>query len=117
MPLEHLDTLFHGHPDLPLPDGDQALREVRIVLGDELERHHEVVDVVEHQGLVAGIGMLPLEKGHGVLAPVPQRVEVVGRVVTVVEAVTIALVRGPPAGQSCVHERAKRGKGNSPGYR
>lgn len=91
MPLEHGDALVHRHADLPLADGDHALGEVLVVLGQELDCHHEVVDVVKDQGVVGGVGVLGLEESHRVVTPVAERVEMMRRVVAVVEAVTVAL--------------------------
>lgn len=91
MPLEHFDSLLHRHADLCLPNGNHALGKVRIVLGKQLDRHHQVVDVVKDQCPIRGIGVLGLEKGSRVVAPMSHRVQVVRGVVTVIEAVAVAL--------------------------
>lgn len=94
MSLEHGDPLIHRHPDLPLANGDHAFGEMRVVLAQERKCHHEVVDVVEDQGIIGGVGVFGLEECHWVLAPVAERVQMVRGVVSVIEAVTIALVEG-----------------------
>lgn len=91
VPLQHLSPLLHGHPDLRLADGHHAPGQLHVVLAQQRDRHHEVVDIVEDEGAVGGVRVLGFEEGDGVLAPVPQRVEVVRGVVAVVEAVAIAL--------------------------
>lgn len=107
MSPEHGGPLLHGHADLLLADGHHALSQPGIVLAQQRDRHEEVVDVVEDQGAVRGICVLGLEEGHRVLAPVSHRVEMMRGVVSVIEAVTVALVNS----QLPVLEAAKGGRG------
>jgi hypothetical protein len=65
---------------------------VGVVLHEQPDRDHEVVDVVKDEGLLGGVGFLLPEEGDGVVPPVAPRVEVVRGVVAVVVAVAVALV-------------------------
>lgn len=85
-----LRALLDAHLHLHITDGDQAACEVHVVFGQQAKRDHEVVDVVEDEGLLVGVGGFLGEEGRGVVAPVAERVEVVRRVVAVVEAVAVA---------------------------
>ena len=94
MSLQHGDPLVHGHGDLVGAYRHEAAREALVVLHQEADGDHEVVDVVEDQGALLGVGVLLLEEGLGVVAPVAEGVEVVRGVVPVVEAVAVALRMG-----------------------
>jgi hypothetical protein len=64
---------------------------MHIVLGEQGEGDHQVVDVVEDERVLVRVLLLLREESNGVLAPVAERVEVVRGVVAVVEAVAVAL--------------------------
>lgn len=87
---QHLGLFFQRHADL-VAHGDEALGEVHVVLHDEADGDHDVVDVLEGECVLAGVLVLLLQESDGVLAPVAQRVEVVRGVVAVVEAEAVAL--------------------------
>ena len=53
--------------------------------------HHQIIDVVKHQRPARAIRFFRLQEMHRLLAPVAERVEVVGGVVAVVEAEAVAL--------------------------
>lgn len=88
--LEHLYPLLMAHLDL-VADGHHAPCEVVIVLAKEVDGDHDVVDIGEHQRMLGCVFVFGLEECGGVLAPVTEGVQVVGRVVSVVEAVSVTL--------------------------
>ena len=90
MSPEQRSPLLEGERDL-VANGDHAAGEVVVVFHEQADSDHEVVDVVEDQGTLLGVGLLLLQERAGVVAPVPQRVQVVRGVVPVVEAVAVAL--------------------------
>lgn len=63
-----------------------------IVFSHQPVRDHQVVDIVEDEGTVGAVELFLLKEVDGVVAPVAAGVEVVGSMVAVVEAVTVALV-------------------------
>lgn len=63
-----------------------------IVLHQEPDSDHEVVDVVEDQCTLLGVCLLLMEECLRVVPPVAQGVEVVGRMIPIVEAVSVALL-------------------------
>lgn len=67
---------------------------MRVVAREQAHRHHEVVDVAEDKGVLAGVAGAVAEEGGGVVAPVAEGVEVVGCVVAVVVAVAVGLLKG-----------------------
>ena len=92
--LEVSHALIHRHVDLLLANGNQALCQMVVVLGDQAEGDDVVVDVVEDQRLLSCVFGLGLHKVDGVFTPVTHGVEVMGRVVPVVVAVSVALKGG-----------------------
>lgn len=62
-----------------------------VVLAQQRDGQHEVVDVVEDERVLVRILLLLRQEGDGVVAPMPQRVEMVRGVVAVVVAVAVAL--------------------------
>lgn len=76
-----------------------------------LSYHHEVIDVVEYEGSACAVRFLGLEEMDRLLTPMPPRVEMVGCVVAVIEAVTVALHRC-----ECLVTPAKRAKINVPAH-
>lgn len=91
MALEQGCALIQGHGDL-VANGHHAPGEGLVVLEHEPRGDHEVVNVVEDEGVLLGVQRLALDECGWVLAPVAEGVEVVGCVVAVVEAVAVALV-------------------------
>lgn len=66
---------------------------MHVVLLQQLESEEKVVNVVEDQRTTLAVCFFRLEEVHWLLAPMPSGVEVVGCVVAVVEAESIALVK------------------------
>jgi hypothetical protein len=66
---------------------------VKIVLLHQLDRDHEIIDVVENQRLFRGVHLLLSQERNGVVAPVTQGIQMVRCVVAVVVAVSVALCR------------------------
>jgi hypothetical protein len=62
-----------------------------IVLQQEPNGDHQVVDVVKDQCAFLGVGVLLVEECLWMVTPVTQWVEVVRGMVPIVEAVTVAL--------------------------
>lgn len=89
---QHVCDFLARHVNL-VADGHEAVGEVEVVVAHESEGHHVVVDVVEDEGATVAVGGFGLEEVNGLLAPVAAGVEVVGCVVAVVEAETVALCR------------------------
>jgi hypothetical protein len=88
--LQHLYLIVERELHL-VSHGYEALRNVLIVLPQQVDREEEVVNVVEHNCVFVRILFLLREEGDGVLAPMAERVEVMGSMVAVVVAVAIAL--------------------------
>ena len=59
---------------------------MQVVLPQQRESKHQIIDIVEHQRAAVSVGFLGLQEMNGLLAPVSEGVEVVGGVVAVVEA-------------------------------
>jgi hypothetical protein len=64
---------------------------VLVVLHQEPNGDHEIVDVVEDQCPLLGIRLLLVEEGLRMVTPVAERVEVMGGMVPIVKAVTVTL--------------------------
>ena len=62
-----------------------------VILAQQGDSQHEVVDVIEHECMFVGVLRLLREEGDGVVAPVAERVEVMRGVVAVVVAVAVTL--------------------------
>jgi hypothetical protein len=90
MPLEHLCPLFQCHMDL-ITQRDEATCEVHVVFPKQSDGDEDEVDVMEDESGFIGVDLLTLEKGIGVLPPVPHRIQMVRGVIAVVEAVAVAL--------------------------
>ena len=82
--MAHADLRAHGH-EMP--------REGVVVFGQTAVGDHQVVDAGEGEGALGLVVCLCFEEGGGVGFPVAARVEVVGGVVAVVEAVAVGLGR------------------------
>ena len=90
LPPQHLRNLTFLHTNL-VPDRHQTLSQLHVILPQQRNRHHDVVDIVENERAVGGVLGFGFREGKGVVAPVPARVEVVRGVVAVVEAVAVGL--------------------------
>lgn len=80
--MAHADLVAHRH---------QTPGQVVVILPHEPDGDHDVVDVVEDEGAAVPVLRLGLHEGERVVAPVAARVEVVGGVPAVVEAVAVTL--------------------------
>ena len=87
---QHRRDLLMAHPNL-ITHRHQTLRQCSVILRQQSDRDHQVVDVVEHQCPSFAVRFLRLQEMHGLIAPVTARVQVVCSVIAVVEAVTVAL--------------------------
>ncbi len=64
---------------------------MRIVLAQQGHCHHDIINVLEDKGTAFPVLRFGFDEGDGVVSPVAARVEVVGSVVTVIEAVAVRL--------------------------
>ena len=64
---------------------------MHVVLGQELVRDHDVINVAKDESVFIGVTVFLLQERDGVVAPVAAGVEVVGGVVAVIEAETVTL--------------------------
>lgn len=92
MPPEIRRPLFERHVHLELANRHHALGQRHVILHDQPDSNHNVIDVMENQRIVGRVGFLALEEGHGVFAPVTQGVEVVRSMVAVIVAVAVGLL-------------------------
>jgi len=90
LPLQHLHALLHRHLHL-LAHRNQATRQVLVVLAQQCDGQHEVVDVVEDQRVLIRVLLLLRQERDGMVTPVAERIEVMRGVIPVVVAVAIAL--------------------------
>ena len=81
------------HRPLLLADRHETASQMIVVLSHQPVRDLEVVDVAEDEGAAAGVFGFAFEEGDGLIAPVAEGVEVVGRMVTVVEGEAVGLLR------------------------
>lgn len=65
---------------------------MHVILFQQRDRHHDVVDVVEHERFLRTILRLRFRECHRVIAPMAPGVQVMGGVVAIVEAVSVGLV-------------------------
>ena len=82
---QHFRHLLPTHPNL-LSHRHQRIRQMQVVLPQQRESKHQIIDIVEHQRAAVSVGFLGLQEMDGLLAPVAEGVEVVRGVVAVVEA-------------------------------
>jgi hypothetical protein len=83
-----------AHTPLLLADGNQTFCEMIIVLAHETVGYLKVVDVSKDECSASDIGILALDEGERLVAPVAEGVQMMRGVVAVVEAETIGLVKG-----------------------
>jgi hypothetical protein len=88
---QHLDTLFVCELHL-VTHRHQTAGDVIVILPQQVDGKHHVVDVVEHEGMLIGVLLLLRQERHRMVAPMTKRVEVVRGVVTIVVAVAVALI-------------------------
>jgi hypothetical protein len=77
-----------------VPEGYHAFGQGLVVSEHEPHSHHEIVNVVEDEGVLRCILLLPFDESDGVLTPMAQRVEMVRGVIAIVEAMAVTLARG-----------------------
>lgn len=80
--MTHTNLIAHRH---------QTLRQCIVVLHQQPDRNHQVIDIVKHQSSAFAVCFFGLQEVDRLVAPVPARVEMVRCVVAVVEAVAVAL--------------------------
>lgn len=69
----------------------QAVSDVIIVLAQQIDRKHHVIDIVENKRMLIRILFLLRQKCDRVVAPVTKRIEMVRGVIAVIVAVSITL--------------------------
>jgi hypothetical protein len=89
--LQHLDFLFERELHL-VTHWYQTSGKMLVVLAQQRDSEHEVVDVVEHKCMLIGVLLLLREESDRMITPMAKRVEVVGCMVPIVVAVTVALL-------------------------
>ena len=87
---QHVGQLFLTHANL-LSNWHDAVCEVIVVFSQQAIGYHEVVYVLKDKGVARRIGCFGGKKGTWMVAPVPERVKVVGGMPTVIKTVSIAL--------------------------
>lgn len=91
MSLQHGNSLVHGECNL-VSDRDQAFGQSLVVLHQQSNGQHEIINVVEDNGVLVCVCLLRLVERNWVLTPVSKRVEVMRGVVTIVVAEAVALL-------------------------
>lgn len=89
---QHLGYFNLVHVHL-ITNGDQTLREEHIILRQELNCHHEKVNVVEDEGSALRIKLFLLHEVNRLFAPMTKGMKVMRGVPTVIEAESIALLK------------------------
>ncbi len=79
------------HPLLLIANRHQTPRKMFIVLAHQPVRDFKVVNVSKDEGPAANIGVLALDEGEGLIAPVTEGIQVVSGVVAVIEAEAVGL--------------------------
>jgi hypothetical protein len=86
-----------AHSDL-VSDWYQAFGEVVVVFLQKLERYHQEVDIVEYKRSSVLVLALAFDEAQWMVSPVPTWVQVVRRVPSVIETISVALQH---AGKTC----------------
>jgi hypothetical protein len=89
--LEHSYSLIMGELHL-IAHRYQAACDVVVVLPQQVDGQHHVVDVVEHKRMLIRVLLLLRQESHWVVAPMAKRVEMVRSVVSIIVAVPVALL-------------------------
>ena len=87
---QHARDLSLAHANL-IANWNQTASKIHIVLLQELDRHHEIVDIVENKRTSSSIRFFRFDEMKGMVAPVPSWIQVMRRVVAIVEAEAVAL--------------------------
>jgi hypothetical protein len=62
-----------------------------VVVLEQFYRHHDIVNISEDESTLLRVFILLLEKGYWMFAPVSSGIEMMRRVVAIIETVTVAL--------------------------
>ena len=92
LPSQHICPFLNRQLHL-LAHRHQTSGQMHVVLGKQGEGDHKVVNVVEDERVLVGVLLLLGEERDRVLTPVAEGVQVVRGVITVIEAVAVALER------------------------
>lgn len=92
---QQVGNLRLAHTNL-VPNGHKACSEVHVVLAQQRDGHHNVVDILEHKRVAIAVLRFGLDEGERVVTPMAAWVEVVGRVVAIVDAVAVGLSPAKP---------------------
>lgn len=88
--LQKLNSPLHGEIRLR-SQRHHALGKMLVIFGQQPEGDHEEVNVVKQDCSLFAVGFALLQKGDGMLAPMPKRIEMVRGVIAIVEAEAVAL--------------------------
>lgn len=87
---QHIGNLLLRHADL-VSNGNYTVCQIEIVFPQNAISYHDVVDVLEDKSPSIDVFLLSLEEGAWMVFPMAQRIEMVGRMPAVIEAMAIAL--------------------------
>lgn len=62
-----------------------------IILLHQFDEHHNVIDILEDESFARIVLLFSFQVTEGLIAPMSKRIEMMGRMPTVVEAVSVAL--------------------------
>ena len=97
---QHVGQFSMAHADL-VPDRYQAGGEMIVVLAQQGDGQHDVVDVAKDEGAAGSISVFGLKEADGMIPPMPARVQVMRRVPAIVETESVTLRRRRSVGQPC----------------
>lgn len=92
MASQQRNPILHAHPHLLLPNWYHTSRKSSIVLHKQPYCDHKIVNIMEYKSLLRRVKLLIPHKRYRMFAPMPQRVQVVRRMVAIIEAVPVTLV-------------------------
>lgn len=93
LPSKQSCEFVYAHTNL-LSHRDEAFGQMRVVLLQRLDREHYIIYVAENESVFFGITFFLFKQGRRVVPPMPAGVQVMGRVVSIIEteAVTLRLL-------------------------
>jgi hypothetical protein len=87
---KHIRQLIPTHADL-ITDRHQMICEEEVIFHQKLKRHHEPINVVKNECSSCSVCILRSDKMYWLISPMPERIEMMGSVVSIVETDTVAL--------------------------
>lgn len=88
--LEHVRDLPLTHAYL-IPYGYKARGKVHIVLPQQGDSHHDVINIMKYKSAASRILCLRFDKRNWMISPMPTRIEMVGRMIAIIETMTVGL--------------------------